>query len=97
VTVQFRGGEVSHAYIGRDLLDRFAASVADHGTVDRPPVLEGRSMTMVLTSTMKPGMSPRRSDGEARPQTNQEAVTVDAVPPVAAAGTDHQAASTTGG
>ena len=50
VTVQFRGREVSHAYIGRDLLDRFATSVAEYGTVDRPPVLEGRSMTMVLTS-----------------------------------------------
>ena len=27
VTVQFRGREVSHAYIGRDLLDRFAEQV----------------------------------------------------------------------
>ena len=55
VAVQFRGREVSHAYIGRDLLNRFAEQVSEFGTVDRPPVLEGRSMSMVLTSTMKPG------------------------------------------
>jgi len=51
VAVQFRGREVSHAYIGRDLLNRFAELVSEYGTVDRPPVLEGRSMSMVLTST----------------------------------------------
>ena len=54
VTVQFRGREVSHAYIGRDLLTRFAEQVADHGSVERQPILEGRSMSMVITSTHKP-------------------------------------------
>jgi translation initiation factor IF-3 len=54
VTVQFRGREVSHAYIGRDLLTRFAEQVAEHGNVERQPILEGRSMSMVITSTHKP-------------------------------------------
>ncbi len=54
VAVQFRGREVSHAYIGRDLLQRFAEQVSDYGSVDRQPVLEGRSMSMVLTATQKP-------------------------------------------
>ena len=62
VTVQFRGREVSHAYIGRDLLNRFAELVEEHGSVDRPPILEGRSMSMVLTSTHKPGSMPAKSD-----------------------------------
>ena len=65
VTVQFRGREVSHAYIGRDLLDRFAGSVADYGSVDRPPILEGRSMTMILTSSLKPGAQVRKNDADA--------------------------------
>jgi translation initiation factor IF-3 len=98
VTVQFRGREVSHAYIGRDLLDRFAAAVAEHGSVDRPPVLEGRSMTMVLTSTMKPGAPARKGDGEARPQTeDMQADAGDTVPPVASPGPDAPTATTTGG
>jgi translation initiation factor IF-3 len=54
VTVQFRGREVSHAYIGRDLLLRFAEDIKDHGAVDRQPVLEGKSMSMTLTSSHKP-------------------------------------------
>ena len=36
VTVQFRGREVSHAYIGRDLLERFADQVGENGTVESP-------------------------------------------------------------
>ncbi len=54
VTCRFRGREVSHAYIGRDLLIRFGELIKDHGTVERPPVLEGKSMSMVVTSLHKP-------------------------------------------
>jgi translation initiation factor IF-3 len=97
VTVQFRGREVSHAYIGRDLLDRFAAAVAEHGNVDRPPVLEGRSMTMVLTSIVKPGAQGRRVDGEPKTQTDETAAPPEAVPPVATPGPDGPAATPTGG
>ena len=54
VTVQFRGREVSHAYLGRDLLIRFAEQVGEHGTVERQPLLEGKSMSLVMASTHKP-------------------------------------------
>ena len=54
VTVQFRGREVSHAYIGRDLLTRFGDLIKDHGAVDRQPLLEGKSMSMTVASTHKP-------------------------------------------
>ena len=48
VTVQFRGREMSHANLGRDLLDRAAELLAEHGTVERPPLLEGRNMYIVM-------------------------------------------------
>lgn len=54
VTVQFRGREVSHAYIGRDLLLRFGDLIKDHGTIERQPLLEGKSMFMTVASTHKP-------------------------------------------
>jgi translation initiation factor IF-3 len=68
VTVQFRGREVSHAYIGRDLLTRFAERLGDHGSVERQPLLEGRSMSMVVTSNHKPKTqaSPSRPEAPAR-------------------------------
>lgn len=97
VTVQFRGREVSHAYIGRDLLDRFALSVAESGNVDRPPVLEGRSMSMVLTSNQRPGSQPRRNDAEAKTPTSKEAEPAQTAPPAASDEQEAPAATSTGG
>ena len=54
VTVQFRGREVSHAYLGRDLLVRFAEQVGEHAQVERQPLLEGKQMSLVMASTHKP-------------------------------------------
>ncbi len=59
VTVQFRGRELSHAYLGRDMLTRFAEQVSEHGTVERQPLLEGKQMSLVMTSTHKPKMQRR--------------------------------------
>jgi translation initiation factor IF-3 len=53
VTVQFRGREMSHANLGRDLLDRAAEMLAEHGTVERPPLLEGRNMYIVMAPLEK--------------------------------------------
>ena len=49
VTVRFRGREVSHSEIGEVLLKRFAEGVREVGNVERPPKLEGRNMTMLLS------------------------------------------------
>jgi translation initiation factor IF-3 len=62
VTVQFRGREVSHAYLGRDLLIRFAEQVGEHGTVERQPLLEGKQMSLVMTSNHKPKIMKRDED-----------------------------------
>jgi len=54
VTVRFRGRELSHPELGRVLLERFAEQVKEHGVIERTPVLEGKSMFIVLASTHKP-------------------------------------------
>src|SRR5918998_3259866 len=53
VTVRFRGREISHANLGRDLLMRTAEQLADHGVVERQPLLEGRSMYIVMAPVEK--------------------------------------------
>jgi translation initiation factor IF-3 len=53
VTVRFRGREISHANLGRDLLVRVAEVLAEHGTVERQPLLEGRSMYIVMAPLEK--------------------------------------------
>ena len=65
VTVRFRGRELTHPDIGRSLLARFGDAVKDHGTVDRTPALEGKSMFMTLASVHKPRVHEhRKTDGE---------------------------------
>jgi translation initiation factor IF-3 len=53
VTVQFRGREMSHANLGRDLLDRAAGLLTEHGIVERQPLLEGRNMYIVMAPLEK--------------------------------------------
>lgn len=48
VSVRFRGREMTHTNLGKDLLDRFKNAVADHGAVEKEPKMEGRSMAMFI-------------------------------------------------
>jgi len=53
VSVRFRGREMAHTEIGRDLLLRFAEESAEAATMDKEPKLEGRNMSIFLSP--KPG------------------------------------------
>ena len=48
VTMRFRGREMAHQNIGRDLLQRMQEELADIGKVEMYPRLEGRQIMMVL-------------------------------------------------
>ena len=54
VTVRFRGRELTHPELGRNLLTKFVDLVKDHGLAERTPVLEGKSMFITMASTHKP-------------------------------------------
>ena len=49
VTVRFRGREMAHTDIGRNLLVKFAEDSAEFATMDKSPKLEGRHMSMFLS------------------------------------------------
>ena len=49
VTVRFRGREMAHTDLGKQLLERFAAECADIAKVDKGAKLEGRLMTEFLS------------------------------------------------
>ena len=69
VTVRFRGRELTHPELGRNLIARFADRVKDHGIPERTPLLEGKSMHITMASTHKPkghdGPAPRGADTRA--------------------------------
>src|SRR5262245_26722203 len=47
--VQFRGREIAHVDLGKKLLLRFAADLADTGTIEGQPRLEGRNAHVILS------------------------------------------------
>lgn len=48
VTVRFRGRELGHTSIGKDVLNDFAELTSENGIIDKKPTMEGRSMVMFL-------------------------------------------------
>ena len=48
VTMRFRGREHAHRELGLELLRRVEQDLAEHGTVEQQPQMEGRQMVMVL-------------------------------------------------
>lgn len=53
VTLRFRGREMMHQDLGRKLLQRVEADLAELATVEQHPRLEGRQMVMVLSPKKK--------------------------------------------
>ena len=89
VTVRFRGRELSHPELGRHLLERFSKQVEEHGIIERMPVLEGKSMFIVLASTHKPKVvehEPKHRDepAEAEPAKAESAPVAAAAKPATA-------------
>jgi translation initiation factor IF-3 len=46
--VQFRGREIAHVDLGQKLLLRFANDLADYGTIEGQPRLEGRNAHVII-------------------------------------------------
>jgi translation initiation factor IF-3 len=53
VTIMFRGREMAHTELGRKILDRLVADLADMAVVDSAPKQDGRNMIMVIAPTKK--------------------------------------------
>lgn len=54
VTIRFRGRQITHSEIGRQIMNEFADRIKEYGTVDKAPQIEGRNMSMFI--------SPRSAD-----------------------------------
>ena len=50
VTIMFRGRELSHPELGRQILVRMAAELKDIANVERDAKLEGKNMIMILAA-----------------------------------------------
>jgi translation initiation factor IF-3 len=72
--VQFRGREIAHVDLGKNLLNRFARDLVGHGTVEGQPRLEGRNAHVII--------SPAKKEKE-KEKTPKEKSDVERTPPTA--------------
>ena len=50
VTVRFRGRQMAHPQLGRQVLDSIVEKLHGVAAVERPPLTEGRAMSLILTA-----------------------------------------------
>jgi len=48
VSLRFRGREMAHTELGKEVLEKFAFELSDCSIIETKPKLEGRTMTMIL-------------------------------------------------
>jgi translation initiation factor IF-3 len=48
VSVRFRGRELGHTQFGYEVIERFVEVFGDHGTLEKKPAMEGRSMVAFI-------------------------------------------------
>lgn len=53
ITLRFRGREIAHHELGRELLKRIEADLEELGTVEQFPKMEGRQMVMIMSPGVK--------------------------------------------
>ncbi len=76
VSVMFRGREITHPEIGRELLQRVAGNLKEAAVVEKQPQMEGRFMNMIL-SPVAPKPQPKpKAERPPRPE-SQAAADVD--------------------
>ena len=95
VTVRFRGRELTHPELGRNLLAKFVDRVKEHGVAERTPLLEGKSMHITMASVHKPKVhevtnrhDAESQNGRAEENTERAAPTAPSAPAAAEAPTE---------
>jgi translation initiation factor IF-3 len=67
-TVRFRGREIFHPDIGREMLEQMAEDLRDVATVEQRPLMEGRALSLMLAPSAKLAASSKpKAPREPRP------------------------------
>lgn len=64
VTIRFRGRELAHPQLGRQVLEEVTKQMQGTAVIERPPLMEGRAMFMILSppGAARPTAPPPRPD-----------------------------------
>ena len=53
VTIVFRGRELSHIGLGREMLQKVVEAMKDKAVIEQQPRMEGKSLTMIVAPAAK--------------------------------------------
>lgn len=67
-TVRFRGREIFHPDIGREMLEQMAEDLRDVATVEQKPLMEGRALSLLLAPNAKAKQQRERQLAQAQRQ-----------------------------
>jgi translation initiation factor IF-3 len=73
VSVVFRGREMAHPELGRSVLEKVAAALKNVAVLERPPLMEGRMVSMMLSRA--PGWEPQKKTAPPATAAKQSAET----------------------
>jgi translation initiation factor IF-3 len=69
LAIMFRGREISHPEVGREVLDKALTGIGEAANIEKPPGMEGRFMTVILTPAPKKPEPKKKDEGEPEPTT----------------------------
>lgn len=76
VTVRFKGREMAHPQLGRQALDTIVGHLKDAATLERAPLMEGRTMTMIVAPAhVHVKAAAPAAPGAPAPEAEQDSVT----------------------
>lgn len=83
VSVTFRGREMAHPELGRTLLEQVVQELKGTATIERPPIMEGKMISMIV-SRGAAGDAARRVPADGQPARTPRPAAPDEVQPPAA-------------
>ena len=76
VMMVFRGREITHPAVGKEIMDKIAKALAERAALERPLVMEANAMTMIFAP--KPAKQPAKEVKDAAKEAKEKKETVDA-------------------
>jgi translation initiation factor IF-3 len=65
LSVMFRGREMSHPEVGQEVLQRALQQLSEKAGIEKPPGMEGRFLSVILTPSVKKPQSPPKAQAPA--------------------------------
>lgn len=68
VVVRFKGRQIQHKSLGYEILERFTSDCSEYGQRDKPPIEEGKNISILIVPLQKSDAPKKAKPAESDPQ-----------------------------